>query len=87
MDPKLPQPQDLDISFLVPSIVPNGQIYTLPDDPGATASISFFQLRPPTNGRPHADIVASVLFPNLEFLKQFAADLQMQIEQHEKREK
>jgi hypothetical protein len=83
-----PNPQNLDINFLVPNIFPDGQMYSMPNDnPNAPATISFFQMRPPTDGKARADVVASISFVNLEAMKKFVADLQDQISQHEKREK
>jgi hypothetical protein len=83
-----PYPQNLDINFLVPNICPDGQMYSMPNDnPNAPATISFFQMRPSSDGKPHADVVASVSFANVEAMKKFVIDVQQQITQHEKREK
>lgn len=83
------QPQELDINFLVPNVFADGQLYSIPNDdnPNGPATISFFQMRPPDGGKLHADVVASISFPNVAALKLFAADLERNITEHEKREK
>ena len=83
-----PQSQELDISFLVPNVFADGQIYSLPNDnSGMPATISFIQMRPPKEGKPHDDVVASVSFSSIETLKKFVADIQEKIDEHEKRER
>jgi hypothetical protein len=87
MEP-LQQPQELDLNFLVPNVFADGQVYSLPNDnTKAPATISFIQMRPPKSGKPHADVVASVSFPNIDAMKKFVTDVQKQIDQHEKRER
>jgi hypothetical protein len=83
-----PEPQEVDLTFLVPNVFADGQIYSLPNDnPNAPATISFIQMRPPKGGKPRADVVASVSFPSVEAMRQFATDLQRKINEHEKRER
>jgi hypothetical protein len=81
-------PQELDLNFLVPNVVTDGQLYAFSSDNNrAPATISFLQMRPSRDDKSRADVVASISFPNLDAMKQFVKDAQNRIEQHEKREK
>lgn len=82
-----PEPREIDLNFLVPNVFPDGQIFTFPNsNPNAPVTVSFLQMRPPKNGKPRGDVVASVSFFNMESLKMFIQDAQRRISEHEKRE-
>jgi hypothetical protein len=51
------------------------------------AVINFIQMRPMVDGRPQADVVASVSFPNLVAYENFLKEMQSNLERHKKRQK
>lgn len=80
-------PQDLDLTYTVATVTHDAQITLLNDAIDGMAVINFIQMRPMVDGRPQADVVASVSFPNLVAYENFLKEMQSNLERHKKRQK
>lgn len=80
-------PPDMELSYQVPTVSHDGQVTVLNNAIDGMAIINFLQMRPPKDGMPQADVVASVSFPNLVAFEKFVNDMQQNLKQHKDRRK
>lgn len=79
-------PDDMELNYKVPTVSQDGQVTVLNNAIDGMAIIHFLQFRPPHDGKPQADVVASVSFPNLVAFEKFVNDMQQNLKQHKQRQ-
>ncbi len=80
-------PKDIKLHYTVPTVSQDAQITVLNDAIDGMAVINFLQMRPPEDGQPQADVVASISFPNLVAFEKFVSDMQANLKRHKQRHK
>ncbi len=78
---------NLELKFKVPTVMHDAQVTLINNAIDGISVINFIQNRPPKDGKPQADVVASVSFPNIVAFKKFVTDMQANLKKHEQRNK